>query len=158
MAQAQSRKKEGATWDRFGRRFVVRLSLKRPEEKAILDEYDRRTELLGRKDMDYLKACLVVGHKILSNKGFDAQDIALSTNESNNTAAEQLITPVPEARVRKGTPKKPEVSPAQPLPPGAGAGSEVAKQTETPGALPPQGGGAKPTPARALLGGLMKHG
>ena len=155
MGQAQPRKKEGATWERYGRRFVLRLSLKRPEEKAVLDEYDRRSEVLSRDDKDYLKACLIAGHKMLSNKGVDDQCIALLSNESNNTPAEQLITPVPDVRARKSTSKKPETSTVGPELPRAEAGVEGS--TEAPVPVVPQGGPATRTPAKALLGGLMKH-
>ncbi|KAG0189380.1 hypothetical protein DFQ28_003506 [Apophysomyces sp. BC1034] len=75
-------------WGRYGRRFLLRLSLKRPEEVAVMDEYDRRSYLLGKDDKEFLKACLIAGYKVLSGKEIFYDDIELSDNESNNTKKE----------------------------------------------------------------------
>lgn len=73
------------SWERYGRRFLLRLSFKRPAELAVMDEFDRRSAELGKPDKEYLKLCLSVGNQILSAKALGSVSVALSNNESNNT-------------------------------------------------------------------------
>ncbi|MCM3609249.1 hypothetical protein M4D49_27565 [Cupriavidus pauculus] len=131
----------GKSWERFGRRFVLRLSLKRPEEAAVMGEYDRRSELLGKDDKEFLKSCLIAGYKVLTSQAFDTQHLALSNNESNNTQKEHGGVLANESRVEQVS--QPSV---------AGAASE-ARRAEAADAQV-----SKAVPARAFLGGLMKHG
>lgn len=112
-----------------------------------MDEYDRRSELLGKEDKEFLKACLIAGYKVLANKGIDHDPIALSTNESNNTQKEQASSASPNksraekvAVVTAVTPVHSAVMPATDEPP-------VASSNE--------GSGVS---AKKILGGLMKHG
>lgn len=131
----------GKSWERFGRRFVLRLSLKRPEEAAVMGEYDRRSELLGKDDKEFLKSCLIVGYKILSAQASGTQHLALSNNESNNTQKEHDGVLANESRVE-------QVS----QPRAAGAVTEPSRAEAGDAQV------SKAVPARAFLGGLMKHG
>lgn len=137
----------GKSWERFGRRFILRLSLKKPEEVAVMKEYDRRSELLGKEDKEFLKACLIAGYKVLANKGFVSDPIALSTNESNNTQKEHAaIVPPNESHAEKVTAVA-AVQPAQSV--------AMPATDEPPIASSNEGSGVS---ARGILGGLMKHG
>ncbi|MDR8877562.1 hypothetical protein [Burkholderia multivorans] len=91
--------KRGSSWSRYGRRFHLRLSYKRPMEEAVMSEYDRRSHLLGKDDKEFLKMCLVVGYQVIAAQGNGALQLALSTNESNNTRKEQPIESVVPAKV-----------------------------------------------------------
>lgn len=88
-------RKVGDSWERFGRRFILRLSFKRPEEKAVMEEFDRRSALVGKPDKEFLKRCLVFGYEVLSNRAIDTKYLVLSTNESNNTQKEHSGTRSP---------------------------------------------------------------
>jgi len=128
-------REEGSSWERFGRRFNLRLSLKRPEEKALMDEYDRRSELLGKDDKEFLKNCLVAGFRILVNEGISNNHIALSSNESNNTGKQQTVAA--SANVS---------SDAEPV------------RLTAPVSAPVQAEATAPAvPAKSVLGGLMRH-
>jgi len=128
-------REEGTSWERFGRRFNLRLSLKRPEEKALMDEYDRRSELLGKDDKEFLKNCLVVGFRILVNEGVFNNNVALSSNESNNTGKQQpdhTSTNVSDDA----------------------ASATLAASVTSP---VPAEAAAPAVPAKSVLGGLMRH-
>lgn len=125
----------GTTWERYGRRFNIRLSLKRTEEKALMDEYDRRSELLGKDDKEFLKSCLVAGFRLLANEGVSNNHVALSSNESNNTVKQHLVHATPNA--------------------GGDAGAAVA--AVAPVAAPVVEAAAPAVPAKSVLGGLMQH-
>jgi hypothetical protein len=123
----------GKTWERFGRRFHIRLSLKRPAEVELMDEYDRRSEILGKEDKEFLKDCLVAGFRVLTNKGNSNNHVDLSSNEINNTGKQHAAH--------------------QPV---SGNGGEVKTTAGSPVAdeVPASTG----VPAKLVLGGLMKHG
>ncbi|CAJ4321039.1 Uncharacterised protein [Burkholderia pseudomallei] len=91
--------KRGSSWSRYGRRFHLRLSYKRPMEEAVMSEYDRRSRLLGKDDKEFLKMCLVVGYQVIAAQGNNALQLALSTNESNNTRKEQPTASVAPPKV-----------------------------------------------------------
>lgn len=131
----------GKSWGRYGRRFLLRLSLKRPEEVAVMDEYDRRSDLLGKDDKEFLKACLIAGYKVLSGRALGTDPIALSANESNNTQKEQ----VPRLDNESG-----DAVPAQQPAPAAAELSRMSHQAD--------GQTSKAVPAKSVLGGLMRHG
>lgn len=137
----------GKSWERFGRRFILRLSLKKPEEVAVMNEYDRRSELLGKEDKEFLKACLIAGYKVLANKGIAIDPIALSTNESNNTQKEQAASTSPnESHAEKVT----VVAAVTPV-----HSAAMPATDEPPVASSNEGSGVA---AKRILGGLMKHG
>lgn len=137
----------GKSWERFGRRFILRLSLKKPEEVAVMNEYDRRSELLGKEDKEFLKACLIAGYKVLANKGIAIDPIALSTNESNNTQKEQTASTSPnESHAEKVT----VVAAVTPV-----HSAAMPATDEPPVASSNEGSGVS---AKRILGGLMKHG
>ena len=125
----------GTTWERYGRRFNIRLSLKRADEKALMDEYDRRSELLGKDDKEFLKSCLVAGFRILSSEGVSNNHVALSSNESNNTVKQHLVHATSHV--------------------GGNAGAAVAP--DVPVAVPVTEASAPVVPAKSVLGGLMQH-
>ncbi|CAG9170061.1 hypothetical protein [Cupriavidus pinatubonensis] len=131
----------GKSWERFGRRFVLRLSLKRPEEAVVMDEYDRRSALLGKDDKEFLKSCLVAGYKVLVSQAFDTHALALSNNESNNTQKEQGSVLANESLVEQVSQSRATGAAIEP------SLAEVADAQAS-----------KAVPARAFLGGLMKHG
>lgn len=131
----------GKSWERFGRRFVLRLSLKRPEEAVVMDEYDRRSALLGKDDKEFLKTCLVVGYKVLVSQALNPQQLALSDNESNNTQKEQVATLANGSRVEHARQSEAAGAAAAPSP----AEADDAQAS-------------KAVPARAFLSGLMRHG
>ncbi|MDH0341968.1 hypothetical protein [Chromobacterium haemolyticum] len=133
----------GKSWERYGRRFSLRLSLKRLEEVAIMNEYDRRSELLGKEDKEFLKSCLVAGFKVLTNKDFCSNELASLSNESNNTPKEHSVTVLPNGS-REETAATVDTPPPAP--------STIAKPAPE---LSRQGSGV---PAKGVLGGLMKHG
>ena len=87
------------SWERYGRRFLLRLSFKRPAELAVMDEFDRRSAELGKPDKEYLKLCLSVGNQILSAKALGSVSVALSNNESNNTQKDEVRFSSNESRV-----------------------------------------------------------
>jgi len=148
MTRQKKEKTEGKTWERFGRRFVLRLSLKREIEKSLLDEYDRRSAILGKEDKPFLRDCLIAGYQILINKGIDSVSIALSNNESNNTDQEQIITAAVEATSKVKSVKKVEQ-------PNVRAISTTQDQPKQ--AAPKVEEAAGREPAKNFLGGLMKH-
>jgi len=128
-------REEGSSWERFGRRFNLRLSLKRPEEKALMDEYDRRSELLGKDDKEFLKNCLVAGFRILVNEGILNNHVASYSNESNNTVKQQTVAA--SAKVSS------DVEPVR---------------LAAPVSAPVQVEAAAPAvPAKSVLGRLMRH-
>ncbi|MFM0265537.1 hypothetical protein [Paraburkholderia sediminicola] len=90
--------KRGESWERYGRRFHLRLSYKRPMEKAVMDEFDRRSTLLEKDDKEFLRMCLVVGYQVIAGQANRPLELALSTNESNNTPKEQSASPIESVR------------------------------------------------------------
>lgn len=58
------------SWERYGRRFLLRLSFKRPAELAVMDEFDRRSAELGKPDKEYLKLCFFCRKSNPFSKGF----------------------------------------------------------------------------------------
>lgn len=136
-------KERGASWERYGRRFIVRLSLKQEEQRALLEEYDRRTALLGSEDKDFLVACLVAGFRVLTDRVrvmdvraeqsiMTPDPVALSANESNNTIEQQKSSVLSADS---------HPSPSTPL--------QVAPVATVPD--------APSRNARHVLGGLMRH-
>jgi hypothetical protein len=124
------RKSPGTSWERFGRRFELRLSLKNQDEKDVMDEYDRRSLLLGKNDKEFMKSCLIAGFKILYKTGNDSSSVALSNNESNNTQTEHSQESLENVSCESVL-----------------AESAVADAV-------PKGSGV---PAKSVLGGLMRH-
>lgn len=75
-------------------RVQIRLRADQLDESRVLNDYSRRSEILGRPDHDYLRFLLVLGHlfatKITSvEEGKTHEPIAISANESNNTDKER---------------------------------------------------------------------
>ncbi len=131
----------GKSWARYGRRFVLRLSFKRPEEVAVMDEYDRRSKLLGKDDKEFLKDCLVVGCRLLLNKDISINTIALSTNESNNTQKEHYASVLPNESNSTGSTAR------------SGTDQETSGREKKTGSKSVD----LAVPAKSVLGNLMKH-
>lgn len=154
-------RKTTESWARYGRRFLLRLSLKRPAEKEVMDEFDRRSALLGKPDKEYLKLCLTVGNQILSAKALSSVSVALSSNESNNTQKnhEGVLPRVSQVETPKET-----AQPAAKIGSAAKPSDEVLSVSEpTPIARAPAPAPADeqadlPVSAKDALGGLMRHG
>ena len=130
----------GKTWERYGRRFNLRLSLKRPDEVAVMNEYDRRSELLGQDDKEFLKSCLIAGFRVLSNEGLPNNSVALSTNESNNNEKQQSGSASANESNNGAGEIRPEVSQRGP------SAAEFPAAVITPA-----------VPAKSVLGNLMQH-
>lgn len=115
--------KRGSSWSRYGRRFHLRLSYKRPMEEAVMSEYDRRSLLLGKDDKEFLKMCLVVGYQVIAAQSNNALQLALSANESNNTQKEHPTDSVVPPKVndqQSGSSQSSEKSQVRPAQQGAG--------------------------------------
>ncbi|NMX77868.1 hypothetical protein HBO23_33425 [Pseudomonas sp. WS 5532] len=156
-------RKTTESWARYGRRFLLRLSLKRPAEKEVMDEFDRRSALLGKPDKEYLKLCLTVGNQILSAKALSSVSVALSSNESNNTQKnhEGVLPRVSQVETPKET-----AQPAAEIGPVAKPSdsdevlsvSEPTPIARAPAPAPADEQADLPVSAKDALGGLMRHG
>jgi len=137
------------SWGKFGRRFVVRLSYAKPEMKALMDEYDRRSQLIGAEDKAFLRECMLVGFKALcgeksngitahqnkSNYEYTDGGKLRESNGSQAASDDESRRPVAEASAQEKAPE----SPRQPV--------ETAPASDQPAIK-----------ASSLLGGLMQHG
>lgn len=74
-------KRKGDSWDRWGRKVSLRFSVKRPEESQVMDEYDRRSKLIGKEDKEFLKACLLAGYAVLTKS-----DVAVVASDAKGGA------------------------------------------------------------------------
>lgn len=140
------------SWERYGRRFLLRLSFKRPAELAVMDEFDRRSAELGKPDKEYLKLCLSVGNQILSAKALGSVSVALSNNESNNTLKDETRVSSNESRVETTVV---EQQAQEPKPPSVPRNAAQQEREATP---PPVAEHGRAPSAKGLLGGLMRHG
>ena len=80
--------------DNPNQRVVIRLRRNQLDEARVLKEYEERSTFLGHADHDYIRHLILVGHLFVSMSstemnGKNAEAIALSTNESNNTGKER---------------------------------------------------------------------
>lgn len=141
------------SWERYGRRFLLRLSFKRPAELAVMDEFDRRSAELGKPDKEYLKLCLAVGNQILSAKALGSVRVALSNNESNNTRKDEARFSDNESRVETTVVGRQQAQ--EPEPPSV---SRNAVQQECEATPPPATEQVRAPSAKGLLGGIMRHG
>ncbi len=76
------------------RKIQIRFRPEQFDEAAVLRDYELRSAHLGRKDHDYVRRLVLIGHKldsivVLENNDKTGRLFALSTNESNNTFKEQ---------------------------------------------------------------------
>lgn len=75
-------------------RIVVRLRRDQLDEARVLEDYDKRSEMRGSADHDYIRLLILLGHSLMtmmSSAGIasiGAQSVALSANESHNTGKE----------------------------------------------------------------------
>lgn len=81
----------------LNQRIVIRLRPDQLDESRVLKDYEARSDLLGRGDHDYIRRLILIGHLFVSRmhpdiSGNASGTIALSTNESNNTVKEQMVT------------------------------------------------------------------
>lgn len=141
------------SWERYGRRFLLRLSFKRPAELAVMDEFDRRSAELGKPDKEYLKLCLSVGNQILSAKALGSVSVALSNNESNNTQKDEVRLSNNGSRTQTTVVEQQQAQ--EPEPQSVPRNAARQEPEETPPAPAEQG---RAPSARGLLGGLMRHG
>ncbi|MBO8305139.1 hypothetical protein [Pseudomonas aeruginosa] len=141
------------SWERYGRRFLLRLSFKRPAELAVMDEFDRRSAELGKPDKEYLKLCLSVGNQILSAKALGSVSVALSNNESNNTQKDEVRFSNNESRVETTVVEQQQAQ--EPEPPSVPRNAAQQEREATP---PPAAEQGRAPSAKGLLGGLMRHG
>ncbi|AFK73066.1 TPA: hypothetical protein L4623_005346 [Pseudomonas aeruginosa] len=141
------------SWERYGRRFLLRLSFKRPAELAVMDEFDRRSAELGKPDKEYLKLCLSVGNQILSAKALGSVSVALSNNESNNTQKDEVRFSSNESRVETTVVEQQQAQ--EPEPPSVPRNAAQQEREATP---PPAAEQGRAPSAKGLLGGLMRHG
>ncbi|HFH3476853.1 hypothetical protein [Pseudomonas aeruginosa] len=140
------------SWERYGRRFLLRLSFKRPAELAVMDEFDRRSAELGKPDKEYLKLCLSVGNQILSAKALGSVSVALSNNESNNTQKDETRISGNESRMETTVVGQ---QAQEPEPPNVPRNTAQQEREATPKPAAEQG---RAPSAKGLLGGLMRHG
>ncbi|MCC9290088.1 hypothetical protein [Pseudomonas aeruginosa] len=141
------------SWERYGRRYLLRLSFKRPAELADMDEFDRRSAELGKPDKEYLKLCLSVGIQILSAKASGSVSVALSNNESNNTQKDEVRFSSNDSRVETTVLEQQQGQ--EPEPPSVPWNAAQHEREATP---PPGAEQGRPPSAKGLLGGLMWHG
>ncbi len=78
------------------RKIVLRLRPSRLDEARVLQAYDERSEYLGNADHDYIRRLILIGYMIESAFGTgmfgqSRENIAGSTNESNNTRTDDIV-------------------------------------------------------------------
>jgi len=77
------------------RKILIRFRPKRLDEARLLKDYDERSEKLGQQDHEFLRTLMLIGHAFMQMANADfigniKENVALKTNESNNTKKEHI--------------------------------------------------------------------